>query len=130
MKKLYQDKGDGVIPVDFFQEEFGILKDRQEEIRDELSAIEEYDEDFMANALRTIELCNNLKNQYLNLDVDGKNKLLKMLYRTVKLTDEGDGFKFPFFDLAWKKDWDTLYRLRQVELGGENNAEMKKWLLG
>ncbi len=53
-----------------------------------------------------------------------------MLYRTVVLTDEGDGFKFPFFVLAWENDWDTLYRLRQVEIGGENNAEMKKWLLG
>ena len=23
---------------------------------------------------------------------------------------------------------DTLYKLRQVEIGAENNAEMKKWL--
>ena len=53
-----------------------------------------------------------------------------MLYRTVVLTDEGDGFKFPFFDLAWNEGWDVLYKLRQVEIGGINGPEMKKWLLG
>lgn len=130
MRTLYKDKNAKVIDLDFFQSEYGILRERQEEIRDEITAIDEYNEDFMENALRTIELCNSLNIQYLSSDIEGKNKILKMLYRTVVLTDEGDGFKFPFFDLAWKKDWDTLYRLRQVELGGENNTEMKKWLLG
>ena len=71
-------------------------------------------------------MCNDLKNQYLSLDVDGKNKLLKMLYRTVILTDEGDGFKQPYFDLAWNEGWDTLYKLRQVKIGGVNNPEMRK----
>ncbi len=69
--------------------------------RDELRLdLEEYNEDFMENALRTIELCNSLNIQYLSSDIEGNNKLLKLLYRTVVLTDEGDGFKFPFFDLA------------------------------
>ena len=122
MRTLYKDKNAKVIDLDFFQREYGILRDRQEEIRDEITAIDEYNEEFMENSLKTIELCNSLKIQYVNSDVEGKNKILKMLYRTVKLTDEGDGFKFPFFDLAWEKDWDTLYKLRQVEIGGVKDA--------
>ena len=63
MRTLYKDKNAKMIDLDFFQSEYGILRERQEEIRDEITAIDEYNEDFMENALRTIELCNSLNIQ-------------------------------------------------------------------
>ena len=130
MRQLYKDKLNKVIPVDWFQQEFGLLKVRQENIRDEIAQLEEHDEEFMEKAFETIELCNDLKNQYLNLDVAGKNNLLKMLYRTTKIFNAEQEGKYPDVEVLWNEGWDVLYKLRQVELGTQKDDEMKKWLLG
>ena len=130
MRQLYEDKRKQIIPVDWFQKEFGKLRERQEEIRDELTQLEEHDEQFMEKAFQTIELCNDLKNQYLNLDVEGKNNLLKMLYRTTKIYNANPKHKYPDVEVVWNEGWDVLYKLRQVELGTKKDPEMKKWLLG
>ena len=76
------------------------------------------------------KLCNDIKNQYLNLDVEGKNKLLKMLYRTTTIYNAEQEGKYPDVEVVWNEGWDVLYKLRQVELGTLKDPEMKKWLLG
>ncbi len=110
MDKLYKDKSDEVIPVDYFKEEFGKLRERQEAIREELSHLDEEIEDFMEKGMVAIELGNNLENQYLSSDMDGRNNLLKILYRTAKIDESG-------LDISWNPGWDELVRLKEIELG-------------
>ena len=55
-----------------------------------------------------IELASDLKNQYLNLDIDGKNKLLKMLYRTTTILNAEQYEKYPDAEVVWNEGWDVL----------------------
>jgi hypothetical protein len=59
-----------------------------------------------------LELCKDIKNQYLNLDVEGKNKLLKNLYRTVILTKES-------FEYVWNPGWDAWAVYTKLERNGK-----------
>jgi len=80
----------------------------------------------MEKGLQTIELCNNLKNQYLSLDMSGKNKLLKMLYRTVIIRQPEEGSKIPDLDLVWNPGWAELVRLHELEIGARLMGKNEK----
>jgi hypothetical protein len=58
---LYSDKNDKVIPVAWFQEEFGKLRERQEAIREELSHLDEEIEDFMEKGMIAMNLVMTLR---------------------------------------------------------------------
>lgn len=112
MRKMYEDKVKGDIPTDWFRKEFDKIKERQEEIREEQRELEEQNEEFIEQGLQTIELCKDIKNQYLSLDVEGKNKLLKNLYRTVILTKES-------FEYAWNPGWDAWAVYTKLQRNGK-----------
>ncbi len=123
MKQLYIDKNAHVIPVAWFMEEFGKLRDRQEAIREELSRLDEEIEEFMEKGMVAIELGNDLENQYLSSDMENKNNLLKILYRTVKIDESG-------LDISWSPGWDELVKLKEIELGQRLDRDFGKMVDG
>ena len=66
-----------------------------------------------------IELGNNLENQYLSSDIENKNQLLKILYRTTKIDESG-------LDISWNPGWDELVRLKEIELGQRLDRDFRK----
>jgi hypothetical protein len=64
-------------------------------------------------------LGNDLENQYLSSDMENKNQLLKILYRTTKIDESG-------LDIPWSPGWDELVRLKEIELGQRLEGGIKK----
>lgn len=108
MNHLYEDKMNNIIPQGFFKEKFQKLRERQEEVRQELMELDEDREESLSKGLETIELSQTLEREWFRLknegDIENMNNLLKMLYRTAKINEE-------IFEIEWNPGWKELVAL-------------------
>jgi len=83
IERLYLNLDSGKIPEDLFNSQYRKFKQQREEILFQQRELEDENNDSADEVAEIIELAKDFKTKYLESDMKTKNRMLKMMYRTV-----------------------------------------------
>ena len=110
--EVYHDKLNHMITSDFFTKEFNLLQDRQSQIRSELRMLENKNDEYIEQSMMILNLTENLGDQFQQMAIEEKAKLLSVLFSKCKLRNDG-------IELNWKPPFGYIYDLYNYSLTGE-----------
>lgn len=110
IRMIYQDKLDGAISKEQWQEENEIRQQRLTAIKIQIEALDNTNQKFMDEINSILELLENLYHKYLQLSDENKVKILKTLLSNCTLNDGNLSwtYKKPFCYIAKTADFEKI----------------------